>query len=138
MLIRYWHRSLNPKKLIAVKFSHLSRHMTMQRTIRLYRLPMETKTEGLRLAQDKDMPRITQLLNDYLQKFDLCPVFHEVQCGNSRDHTYYDRCIDRRKLGTGFLPKKISSIVTLLRCTRNENSNFFYSLSGFRIRRPRL
>ncbi|XP_065838154.1 glycylpeptide N-tetradecanoyltransferase 2-like [Oscarella lobularis] len=76
---RYWHRSLNPKKLIAVKFSHLSRHMTMQRTIRLYRLPMETKTEGLRLAQDKDMPRITQLLNDYLQKFDLCPVFHEEE-----------------------------------------------------------
>merc|ERR1719412_1247312 len=28
---RYWHRSINPKKLIEVKFSHLSRNMTMQR-----------------------------------------------------------------------------------------------------------
>lgn len=36
---RYWHRSLNPKKLIEVKFSHLSRNMTMQRTVKLYKLP---------------------------------------------------------------------------------------------------
>lgn len=36
---RYWHRSLNPKKLVDVKFSHLSRNMTMQRTVKLYRLP---------------------------------------------------------------------------------------------------
>jgi glycylpeptide N-tetradecanoyltransferase len=37
---KYWHRSLNPKKLIDVKFSQLSRHMTMQRTIKLYKLPV--------------------------------------------------------------------------------------------------
>ena len=36
---RYWHRSLNPRKLIEVKFSHLSRNMTMQRTLKLYKLP---------------------------------------------------------------------------------------------------
>jgi len=36
---RYWHRSLNPRKLIDVKFSHLSRNMTMQRTLKLYKLP---------------------------------------------------------------------------------------------------
>ncbi|XP_048416924.1 glycylpeptide N-tetradecanoyltransferase 2-like isoform X2 [Stegostoma tigrinum] len=36
---RYWHRSLNPRKLVEVKFSHLSRNMTMQRTMKLYRLP---------------------------------------------------------------------------------------------------
>ncbi|KAK8783864.1 hypothetical protein V5799_009772 [Amblyomma americanum] len=36
---RYWHRSLNPRKLIDVRFSHLSRNMTMQRTLKLYRLP---------------------------------------------------------------------------------------------------
>ena len=42
---RYWHRSLNPRKLIEVKFSHLSRNMTMQRTLKLYKLPDETKTK---------------------------------------------------------------------------------------------
>eukprot|EP01137_Pigoraptor_chileana_P020715 Opistho-2@83453 len=36
---RYWHRSLNPKKLIEVKFSQLARNMTMQRTIKFYKLP---------------------------------------------------------------------------------------------------
>lgn len=37
--LRYWHRSLNPRKLVEVKFSHLSRNMTLQRTMKLYRLP---------------------------------------------------------------------------------------------------
>lgn len=36
---RYWHRSLNPKKLVDVQFSSLHRHMTLQRMIRIYRLP---------------------------------------------------------------------------------------------------
>lgn len=36
---RYWHRSLNPKKLIDVGFSRLANHMTMARTIKLYKLP---------------------------------------------------------------------------------------------------
>ncbi len=31
--------SLNPRKLVEVKFSHLSRNMTLQRTMKLYRLP---------------------------------------------------------------------------------------------------
>lgn len=36
---RYWHRSINPKKLIEVQFSRLSPDMTMQRTQRHYKLP---------------------------------------------------------------------------------------------------
>lgn len=43
---RYWHRSLNPRKLIEVKFSHLSRNMTMQRTMKLYRLPEVGASRG--------------------------------------------------------------------------------------------
>eukprot|EP01098_Paradermamoeba_levis_P004578 TRINITY_DN1959_c0_g1_i4.p1 TRINITY_DN1959_c0_g1~~TRINITY_DN1959_c0_g1_i4.p1 ORF type:complete len:155 (-),score=25.66 TRINITY_DN1959_c0_g1_i4:24-488(-) len=31
---RYWHRSLNPQKLIDVKFSHLGPRMTLSRTIK--------------------------------------------------------------------------------------------------------
>ena len=38
----YWHRSLNPKKLIEVGFSHLGARMTMARTIKLYKVPSET------------------------------------------------------------------------------------------------
>jgi glycylpeptide N-tetradecanoyltransferase len=35
---RYWHRSLNPKKLIEVRFSRLQPRMTMARTIKLYQV----------------------------------------------------------------------------------------------------
>ena len=37
--VRYWHQSLNPWKLIAVRFSHLTRNLTMLRTLKLFRLP---------------------------------------------------------------------------------------------------
>jgi len=76
---RYWHRSLNPKKLIEVKFSHLSRNMTMQRHLKLYRLPEQTKTAGLRIFAEKDVALVTVLLNDYLSKFSLRPVFDETE-----------------------------------------------------------
>jgi len=74
---RYWHRSLNPKKLIEVRFSHLARNMTMQRTIKLYRLPDQPKTAGFRKMLDKDCPQAFKLLAEYLKKFELSPVFSE-------------------------------------------------------------
>merc|ERR1711997_838190 len=76
---RYWHRSINPKKLIEVKFSHLSRNMTMQRHLKLYKLPEVTKTEGLRKLKAEDVPAVTELLNSYLSKFDLSPVYNEEE-----------------------------------------------------------
>ncbi|XP_043229106.1 glycylpeptide N-tetradecanoyltransferase 2-like isoform X1 [Amphibalanus amphitrite] len=76
---RYWHRSLNPKKLIEVKFSQLSRNMTMQRTLKLHRLPAETETEGFRRLTPADVPAAMKLLNDYLGQFDLAPSFDEEE-----------------------------------------------------------
>ncbi|XP_021480434.1 glycylpeptide N-tetradecanoyltransferase 1 isoform X3 [Oncorhynchus mykiss] len=71
---RYWHRSLNPRKLIEVKFSHLSRNMTMQRTMKLYRLNESPKTSGLRPMTRKDVPAVHRLLLEYLSQFHLAPV----------------------------------------------------------------
>lgn len=34
---RYWHRSLNPKKLVEVGFSGLGQRMTISRSIKLYK-----------------------------------------------------------------------------------------------------
>ncbi|XP_014673869.1 PREDICTED: glycylpeptide N-tetradecanoyltransferase 1-like [Priapulus caudatus] len=76
---RYWHRLLNPRKLIEVKFSHLSRNMTMQRTMKLYRLPESTKTIGFRQLSPTDVPETYKLLNKYLERFDLAPVFNEEE-----------------------------------------------------------
>lgn len=77
---RYWHRSLNPKKLIEVKFSHLTRNMTMARTIKLYKLPADPKLPGLRKLQKKDIPKVKKILNDYLRQFALAPQFSIEEC----------------------------------------------------------
>lgn len=68
---QYWHRSLNPKKLIEVEFSFLKKRMTLQRTIKLYDLPEKPQTENLRPLEKADCPTACALLNDYLKKFNL-------------------------------------------------------------------
>ena len=76
---RYWHRSLNPKKLIETRFSHLTRNMTLQRTIKLYRLPAEPKCKELRPLTPADVPGAHQLLDKYLKEFKLSPAFNEEE-----------------------------------------------------------
>uniref|UniRef100_A0A2K6UZQ5 Glycylpeptide N-tetradecanoyltransferase n=1 Tax=Saimiri boliviensis boliviensis TaxID=39432 RepID=A0A2K6UZQ5_SAIBB len=82
---RYWHRSLNPQKLIEVKFSHLSRNMTMQHTVKLYRLPETPKTAGLPPVEKKDIPVVHQLLTRYLKQFHLMPVKSQEEV----EHWFY-------------------------------------------------
>eukprot|EP00210_Caulerpa_lentillifera_P004810 g4592.t1 len=70
---RYWHRSLNPKKLIDVGFSRLANNMTMARTVKLYRLPSETRTKGFRELQRDDCAQVQSLLMEYLADFKVAP-----------------------------------------------------------------
>ncbi|KAL0441387.1 UNVERIFIED_CONTAM: Glycylpeptide N-tetradecanoyltransferase 1 [Sesamum radiatum] len=69
---QYWHRSLNPKKLIDVGFSRLGARMTMSRTIKLYKLPEQTATPGFRKMEPHDVPAVTRLLRNYLKQFVVC------------------------------------------------------------------
>jgi len=66
---RYYHRSLNPKKLVEIGFSRLAPRMTMARMIKLYKLPEKPATPGLRPMEPKDVPGAHQLLEEYLNKF---------------------------------------------------------------------
>lgn len=72
---RYYHRSLNPKKLIDVGFSHLGPRMTMARTIKLHKVPEQTQLPGIRPMQKKDEQRVWELVANYLKKFPLHPEF---------------------------------------------------------------
>ncbi|XP_041994925.1 glycylpeptide N-tetradecanoyltransferase 1-like [Salvia splendens] len=72
---QYWHRSLNPKKLIEVGFSRLGARMTMSRTIKLYKLSDQTATPGFRKMEPHDVPAVTRLLRNYLQQFAVAPDF---------------------------------------------------------------
>lgn len=74
---QYWHRSLNPKKLIAVGFSRLAPRMTMARTLKLYKLPDRPLTPGVRPMQSVDVPSVTKLLQEYLTKYALAPLLTE-------------------------------------------------------------
>jgi len=74
---RYFHRNLNPKKLIEVGFSRLGSRMTMARTIKLYKLPETPKLTGVRALRSEDIPRVTELLSSYLKKFPLHPELGE-------------------------------------------------------------
>uniref|UniRef100_A0A0K0G132 Glycylpeptide N-tetradecanoyltransferase n=1 Tax=Strongyloides venezuelensis TaxID=75913 RepID=A0A0K0G132_STRVS len=76
---RYWHRSLNPKKLIDVGFSHLPRNSTIQRQMKLYKLPDKPKTANIKLMEEKHVPSAFKLLSEYLEKFDLAPVLTEAE-----------------------------------------------------------
>ncbi|KAI3943217.1 hypothetical protein MKX01_027515 [Papaver californicum] len=74
---QYWHRSLNPKKLIDVGFSRLGARMTMSRTIKLYKLTESTVTPGFRKMELRDIPAVTRLLRGYLSQFIVAPDFDE-------------------------------------------------------------
>lgn len=65
--------------LLQIKFSHLSRNMTMQRTVKLYKLPETPKTPGFRALTEKDLPLAHKLLAEYLLQFSLIPVFTEEE-----------------------------------------------------------
>mmetsp|Transcript_7313 Transcript_7313/g.10457 ORF Transcript_7313/g.10457 Transcript_7313/m.10457 type:complete len:382 (-) Transcript_7313:162-1307(-) len=73
---RYYHRSLDPKKLVEIKFSQIPPRMTMARMIKLYKLPNETDLP-LRPMTVEDVPSAHQLLVKHLQKFKLAIVFSE-------------------------------------------------------------
>lgn len=76
---QYWHRSLNPKKLISIGFSRLAPRMTMARTLKLYKLPDQPVTPGLRQMQPKDVPQVTKLLAGYLNDFAIAPELDEEE-----------------------------------------------------------
>jgi len=72
---RYYHRSLNPKKLIECQFSHLRRNKTMAQTIKYFRLPEKPLITGFREMKEEDIDSVQKLLNNYLSKYDVAPVF---------------------------------------------------------------
>lgn len=75
---RYWHRSLDPKKLIDIKFSYLPRQMTMAKLIKQLRLPLKTVTPGIRKMVVADVPAACKITVQYLAQFKVAPVFNEA------------------------------------------------------------
>eukprot|EP00949_MAST-11_sp_MAST-11-sp1_P002788 g2788.t1 len=74
---KYWHRTINTRKLVEVKFTRLGHNQTMKRMQRLHSLPATTSTPGLREMTPADVPAARELLMKYLGNFKLHPVFRD-------------------------------------------------------------
>eukprot|EP01059_Diplonema_ambulator_P002760 TRINITY_DN12408_c0_g1_i1.p1 TRINITY_DN12408_c0_g1~~TRINITY_DN12408_c0_g1_i1.p1 ORF type:complete len:484 (+),score=190.22 TRINITY_DN12408_c0_g1_i1:54-1454(+) len=71
---QYWHRSLNPQKLIQVGFSRIPPSFEkfakpMDQVKRFYALPEKPKLARIRLMEKKDCKQVRALLEEYLEKF---------------------------------------------------------------------
>ncbi|XP_053197664.1 glycylpeptide N-tetradecanoyltransferase 2-like [Scomber japonicus] len=71
---RYWHRPLNFRKLMEVNYPGLRQDMTLQRALKVHRLPEVTKTSRLRPMTKEDVKGIHSLLQENLSKFKLSPI----------------------------------------------------------------
>lgn len=68
---RYYHRSLNPKKLVNVGFSRISPRMTMARMIKLYKVAATPKHNLVEMTEEH-VDGVHKLLSNYLEsKFKL-------------------------------------------------------------------
>lgn len=76
---RYYHRSLNPKKLIDIGFSRLQNRMTLSMTIKLYKVPKTTQVPGMRKMERKDCKEACALLMNYLKGFKLHQSYDEEE-----------------------------------------------------------
>lgn len=76
---RYYHRTLNAKKLVEIGFTRVTERMTLARMQKLNKLPKETCTPGLRPMTEKDVPAAHALVSKYLEKFKLAVVFSEEE-----------------------------------------------------------
>ena len=76
---RYYHRPLDWMKLYEVKFSNLPAKSTPQRQVTKNHLPSNTSLRGLRPMQRSDVDAVQNLLERYLENFDMAPKFDAAE-----------------------------------------------------------
>jgi hypothetical protein len=73
--LRYFHRNLNPPKLVDIGFAHLPRTSTISRMVRQYAVPQHPRIPGFREMVKADVPQVGELLRKYLARFEVVQVF---------------------------------------------------------------
>ncbi|KAK3313140.1 acyl-CoA N-acyltransferase [Apodospora peruviana] len=76
---RYFHRALNWMKLYEVGFSPCPSNSKPAYQVRKYKVPEQTSTQGLREMEAKDCSAVHGLLERYLKRYDLAPVFDKEE-----------------------------------------------------------
>jgi len=65
---QYWHRNLNPQKLVDVRFAFRPADINQARFNKMHKLPQTTSTDGLRVMTEADVPSVTVALNKHLSE----------------------------------------------------------------------
>lgn len=75
----YYHRSLNPKKLVETGFSHIPNNMPLARYVKNFKIP-ELSNICLvgepRLMETKDIPQVYALYKQSCKKYDISYKFN--------------------------------------------------------------
>lgn len=76
---RYYHRSINWKKLYEVGFTDLADGVTVEEQVKKYALPEKTSMVGLREAKVEDVAQIRDLLTRYLGRTEMAQEFTDEE-----------------------------------------------------------
>ncbi|AIO00898.1 N-myristoyl transferase, putative [Leishmania panamensis] len=107
---QYFHRSLNPEKLVEIRFSGIPvQYQKFQNPMamlkRNYHLPSAPRNSGLREMKPSDVPQVRRILMNYLDKFDVSPVFSDAEIGHyllPRDGVVFTYVVENEKKVTDF------------------------------------
>lgn len=74
---RYYHRTINPEKLLEIGFSSVPLGMTKERYFARYTLPEQTQVANLRPMEKKDVAQVGRLMRRYMRRFDMAARFSD-------------------------------------------------------------
>lgn len=76
---RYYHRTLNAKKLVEVGFSAVPQGMSKELYFARYNVPKDTLIKGLREMEQRDVPQVGKLMRRYMRRFDMAARFSDAE-----------------------------------------------------------
>ena len=103
---QYYHRSLNPKKLIEIEFSSLSPKMTITQLAKFYKLPLCPQIQGMRQLISGDIDQTRGILNRFLSQFNIYPYFSHEEFEHwflPRDDVIYSYVVEKDGIVTDFI-----------------------------------
>ena len=93
----YWHRGINIKKLVDVRFLGVPSGTTMAKYIKNNALPQNVSNQKMRPMEEKDVPEVTVMLNEYLSKVKVHIIYNEAEIAHfmlPRQDVIYSYVVD--------------------------------------------
>lgn len=127
---RYWHRSLDPIKLVEIGFTRFGPKLNNARAKKLYKLPEEPQIPGFRAMRESDVESVHQLLMDYLSRFSLYVEFSISEIAHfflERHNVVYSYVVEDESGQITDFCSFYSLPSSCLRSTKHEKLNAAYS-----------